>query len=137
MAEGMKSDKRELLSSKTPATGVAGVFSWPFVVRLPLLALMALGLAGCSDGPVDLSSPVEVYNTYCFACHDTGAAGAPRLDQVEFWQLAAGEKERLYENTLKGIRAMPRKGTCLACSDEQLKQTVDWMLEQSAPQASP
>jgi cytochrome c5 len=138
MASGVNSDMNNTASSKAPAASVAGAFSWLVIVKGPLVAIMAvLGLTGCSDGPVDLSSPADVYNNYCFACHDTGAAGAPRLDQVEFWQQVAGETERLYQNTLKGIRAMPRKGTCLACSDDQLKQTVDWMLEQSAAQASP
>lgn len=94
------------------------------------LCLSVVGmLAACSREP-DFNDPAVVYNTYCFACHDTGAAGAPLLSDQAFWQAAAKDKARLYQNTLKGVGAMPKKGTCFSCSDQQLQQTVDWMLQQ-------
>lgn len=111
-----------LKNKKAPAKFIAGAF----------LCLPAMLLNGCSRDEVNLNNPQAVYDNYCFACHDTGAAGAPRMDQAAFWQSAADQRERLYNSTIKGVRAMPKKGTCLSCSDEQLKQVVDWMLEQSA-----
>ncbi|MDX1695747.1 MAG: c-type cytochrome [Ketobacteraceae bacterium] len=117
---------------KALAASVAGAF---LRLRSGMIAGTTVALlAGCGQSGVDLDSPAAVYDNYCFACHDTGAAGAPTLEQSEFWKLAANEETRLYRNTLKGIRAMPRKGTCLACSDEQLKQTVDWMVERATTQ---
>lgn len=95
------------------------------------LCLSFCGLmAACSNDAVNLNDPAAVYGNYCFACHDTGAAGAPLLSNQAFWQQSVNDKARLYESTLKGVRAMPAKGTCLSCSDEQLKQVVDWMVQQ-------
>lgn len=93
------------------------------------LSLLSVSMTGCGSDEPALNSPQQVYDTYCFACHDTGAVGAPKLTDVEQWQarLKQGEPS-LLANTLKGVRAMPRRGTCLACSDEELRATVAWML---------
>lgn len=109
---------------KAPVTSVAGAF----------LCLSVLLTSGCANDDLNLDNPQAVYENYCFACHDTGAAGAPRLDQAEFWNAASANREQFYNSTIKGVRAMPKKGTCLSCTVEQLKQTVDWMLEQPSPQ---
>ena len=104
----------------------AGFFAGAFLcLGVPLLR------TGCDQAQPDLNDPQAIYDNYCFACHESGAAGAPRLSQVEFWQAAADQRERLYASTLEGVRAMPRKGTCLTCTDKQLKQVVDWMIKQS------
>lgn len=99
---------------------------------VPGLLAVCFGLAGCQPGAASLDSPVKVYETYCFACHDSGAAGAPRLNDAERWQilLASGEAQ-LVEHTIKGIRAMPPRGTCADCTDQQLADTVRWMLSQN------
>ena len=89
-----------------------------------------ISISGCSNDGVDLNNPAEVYGSYCFACHDTGAIGAPLLSNQAFWKKASSDMPRLYQITLQGIDAMPAKGTCLKCSDEQLKQVVDWMVQQ-------
>lgn len=108
---------------KAPCNRVAGAF---------LCFLFVIALPGCDKGAVDLDNPQAIYDNYCFACHDTGAAGAPRMDQAGFWQSVAADRTRLYESTIKGVRAMPRRGTCLSCSDDQLKRVVDWMVVSAA-----
>lgn len=109
-----------MLITKTALVSAIRAFFWSGI---------ALALLACEDQSVDLNSPQAIYDSYCFACHDTGAAGAPKLTNHEFWQAAAADKARLYKNTLSGVQAMPRRGTCLSCTDEQLQQTVDWMLQ--------
>jgi len=71
----------------------------------------------------------QVYNQFCFACHTTGVAGAPVLGDAEAWapRLAQG-MDLLWEHTVNGINAMPAMGTCMACSDEELRASVDYML---------
>lgn len=101
-----------------------------YLIRALLLLSLSL-LGACSEQGIDLDNPEVVYQNYCFACHDTGAAGAPRLSDHAFWQQAGNHTQRLYKSTLKGVRAMPAKGTCLSCTDQQLTQTVDWMLQQA------
>lgn len=74
-------------------------------------------------------SPIEAkYNQSCFACHGTGAAGAPRKGDVEAWKprLAQG-MDTLLEHTKKGYRAMPPKGMCFDCTDEQYVELITFM----------
>ena len=79
-----------------------------------------------SSGP---KSGEDVYNQFCFACHATGVSDAPIFGDAESWapRVAKGIEE-LYSSTLNGIGVMPAKGTCMACTDDELKATVDYML---------
>jgi cytochrome c5 len=71
----------------------------------------------------------EVYNTYCTACHAAGVAGAPKYGDAEAWEprLAKG-METLYQSTYNGLNIMPPRGTCSQCSDEELRNAVDYMV---------
>ena len=87
------------------------------------------GGAQTAGGPKD---PEQVYNTYCMACHMTGASNAPILGNVDQWasRLEKGT-ETLYQNAINGIGAMPALGICMDCSDEDIIATVDYILEKS------
>lgn len=82
--------------------------------------------AAAVTGPL---SGEEVYNQYCFACHAAGVGGAPAFADAAQWapRLDKG-LEILYSSTLNGIGTMPAKGTCMGCSDDELKATVDYMV---------
>lgn len=71
-----------------------------------------------------------VYNASCSACHGTGAAGAPKVGDKGAWgpRIAQG-KATLYQHALNGIRAMPPKGMCMTCSDDEIKAAVDFMIK--------
>lgn len=70
-----------------------------------------------------------IYNQFCAACHVSGVAGAP-LMTAEAWapRIAQG-MDVLYATTINGKGAMPPGGTCFDCTEEELKKTVDWMVE--------
>lgn len=70
-----------------------------------------------------------VYNTNCSACHGTGAAGAPKVGDKGAWgpRISQG-KPTLYQHALNGIRAMPPKGMCMTCSEDEIKAAVDYMV---------
>jgi|ETNmetMinimDraft_35_1059890.scaffolds.fasta_scaffold15780_2 cytochrome c5 len=72
-----------------------------------------------------------VYQQSCFACHGSGAAGAPLLGDAEGWALRL-EKGRdvMIENTLNGLNSMPARGLCVDCSDDDLTALVDYMTSQ-------
>ncbi|MEJ2088330.1 MAG: c-type cytochrome [Gammaproteobacteria bacterium] len=74
----------------------------------------------------------DVYNQFCFACHATGASEAPIFGDAEAWapRIAKGIDE-LMVSTLNGTGLMPPRGTCMACSDEELKATVEYMTSQA------
>ena len=73
-----------------------------------------------------------VYKKSCLSCHSTGAAGAPKLGNAGDWapRISKG-MEVLYANALKGINAMPPKGLCMDCTDEEIKVTVDYIIDNS------
>ena len=76
-----------------------------------------------------LGGPEQIYKTYCFVCHDSGVAGAPKLGDDAAWspRVATGI-DTLVEHVTKGYNAMPPMGTCSACSEADLKATVDYMI---------
>ena len=72
------------------------------------------------------------YQMSCNACHGTGAAGAPMLGDAEAWE-ARMEKgmEALMSNVINGVGAMPARGICMTCSDDDLQAIVNYMLAQN------
>ncbi|MCS5709701.1 cytochrome c5 family protein [Candidatus Berkiella cookevillensis] len=78
------------------------------------------------SGPTD---PKKIYDTYCTICHQTGIAGAPKFHNKADWEsrLAVGI-DALLQSAIKGKGGMPPKGTCMQCSDDALKATIEYML---------
>jgi cytochrome c5 len=70
------------------------------------------------------------YNQSCMACHTTGAAGAPVLGDTEAWneRLEKG-MDQVLANAINGIGAMPARGLCMSCSDDDLQALIDYMIE--------
>ena len=85
--------------------------------------------AAASSGP---RSGDDVYKTSCMACHDTGAAGAPKKGDKAAWapRIAQGI-DTVYTHAINGLNGMPPKGTCMTCSDDDIKAAVDFMVEAS------
>lgn len=72
----------------------------------------------------------KIFNDYCFACHGTGWEGAPVIGDSFVWDERIEKGlEVLVKNTIEGIDAMPSKGSCADCTDEELIATVKWMTE--------
>jgi cytochrome c5 len=78
-----------------------------------------------------LATGASIYQQSCFACHDTGAAGAPKRGDKAAWapRLAQGSQV-LYTAALKGINAMPPRGGSGA-SDADIKAAVDYIVMES------
>lgn len=73
---------------------------------------------------------VKIYQTYCSACHSIGAGGAPKTGDVSSWSARVSKgKETLYKNAINGINAMPAMGACPTCTNDDIKITVDYMLD--------
>ncbi|WP_320205182.1 c-type cytochrome [Legionella jordanis] len=72
------------------------------------------------------------YEKYCSTCHRDGIAGAPKLQSAD-WKprLDAKKMDGLIASATKGLNAMPPKGTCAECSEEDLKQAIEYMLPKS------
>lgn len=73
-----------------------------------------------------------IYEIYCSGCHASGAGGAPKFGDAASWNLALKKGiDNVYQSAIQGIGSMPAKGTCLSCSDEDIKQSVDYMIAAS------
>lgn len=95
-----------------------------------IIAAAAVAMLGGMN--VASASGDAIYKRVCFACHDTGAAGAPKVGDKAAWapRIAKG-MDALTNNTLNGINAMPPRGTCADCSDADLKGVVEYMVNNS------
>ncbi len=109
-------------------------------------AMTLVALAGCGDGGSSITatpgsvaagaavrSGEEVYNNFCASCHNPGLSGAPRLGDVEAWapRIAKGDA-LLLETTIAGVPpAMPPRGMCFDCSDEDLSAAIQYMVQNS------
>lgn len=105
--------------------------------RLAALLGTVLMVGGCGDGggaQTAAADPGEqTYNRFCFSCHQSGAAGAPRLGDAAAWgaRLEKGE-DALLASTINGIPpGMPARGLCMQCSDEELAAAIGFMLANS------
>lgn len=74
----------------------------------------------------------KIYDTKCFTCHASGVAGALKLGDKAAWapRIAAG-MDAMMAIVIKGKGAMPPKGTCVDCSDADLKGVVEYMVSKS------
>lgn len=81
---------------------------------------------------VGSQSAEEIYKASCSACHATDAIGAPMFGNASSWKdrIAKGE-DVLIKNAINGFNAMPPKGTCGACSEEDIANTVKYMVKNS------
>jgi len=69
-----------------------------------------------------------VYAAACAGCHAIGVAGAPKKGDVAAWdkRLAKGFDKTL-ANAISGLNAMPAKGLCMDCSDDELSAAIKFM----------
>ncbi len=84
-------------ASDSPATAVlAPTAAWPIVP--PTIT-------------ADLVAGKKIYTTYCFACHETGAAGAPkRGDPIAWKERLSQDMATIMAHVLNGYNAMPPRG---------------------------
>jgi cytochrome c5 len=88
-------------------------------------AATALAVSGPKSGQA-------VYDQFCFACHATGASGAPLFADTDAWAPRIDKgMETLMSSTLNGLGVMPAKGTCMSCTDAELQAAVDYLVEGS------
>ncbi len=84
--------------------------------------------AASSDGP---RSGEEVYQASCNSCHGAGVAGAPVTGDADAWSARVDKgMETLIDHAINGFNAMPAKGGCGSCSDEEIQAAVEHMVQQ-------
>lgn len=71
----------------------------------------------------------KIYKQYCFACHLTGVAEAPKTGDTEAWApRAATGFDALFTNVVNGKGAMPPRSGFPHLSDDELKAGIRYLL---------
>jgi cytochrome c5 len=72
----------------------------------------------------------DIVAKHCGACHTPGILGAPMIGDTAAWKARAdkeGGLDGILKTAIAGINAMPPKGTCADCSDEELRGAIQKM----------
>ena len=85
-----------------------------------------------ANAPKVLQAGNAVYAAVCAACHDSGAAGAPKLGDNGAWsaRLAQGY-DTLVKHAIEGIRAMPAKGGNPDLDNVEVERAVVFLANKS------
>ena len=89
-----------------------------------------------ATGTVDLAAGEQIYQSACFACHMTGVAEAPKLDDPAAWEprLAQG-MAGLIQSSINGKGAMPPKGGFAHLTEDDLRNAIEFMLDKAGVSA--
>ncbi|MEM1092596.1 MAG: c-type cytochrome [Pseudomonadota bacterium] len=86
-----------------------------------------LAFDGSTDGTL-------IYNNVCAACHTSGVAGSPKLESAAWEPRLAQGMDTLVQHAIEGYQGdaglMPARGGRMDLSDEQVRVTVQWMVDQ-------
>jgi cytochrome c5 len=76
----------------------------------------------------------KIYKEYCASCHAENPVidvKAPRMGDKQAWKKWQNTSEdALLARTLRGVGAMPARGGCFECSDENILQAIRYMKKQ-------
>ncbi len=76
------------------------------------------------------------YDTACAACHGQGVAGAPKVGDAAAWtERVAQGMDVMVDHAINGYQGkagfMPAKGGFANLSDDEVKEAVEYMVENS------
>jgi cytochrome c5 len=114
------------------------------LVKVAVLAsailFASINFANDSAEPMQVAALTEgfvaetTYMASCFACHSSGAAGAPKVGpgNADAWapRMEKG-LDAVVTNAINGLNTMPPKGLCFTCTDEDLRALVEYMVATS------
>lgn len=75
-------------------------------------------------------SGADVVAKFCNACHGIGLLDAPKNHDNAAWKTRADAKgglDGLVKSAIAGLGAMPPKGTCSDCSDDEMRAAIEEM----------
>ena len=95
------------------------------LIQAATIAVLSLSLSSLVNEADE--APVQ-YQSSCFACHSTGAAGAPKAGDTEAWEprFKIGING-LISSVRQGKGAMPPGGLCADCTDGDLQTLIEYM----------
>ncbi|WP_165474723.1 c-type cytochrome [Legionella nagasakiensis] len=113
---------------------------WGFLLLMMNIASITWG---SSHHPQDFLKEISGSNNagehivhhFCIHCHDRKPripVGAPRIGVTSDWEPRVKRGlDVLFKHTDEGLNAMPARGGCFECSDQQLLEAILVMLPQT------
>ena len=95
----------------------------------PVGQVYLVGSEPVAAEPTGPRDGATVYGTFCIACHASGVSGAPKTGDAGDWgpRIAQG-RDVLADHAINGFNAMPAKGSCMDCSDDEIKDAIEHMI---------
>jgi cytochrome c5 len=105
-----------------------------YFIPVTLTALTVTAIAVATSHSTPARSGEAVFATNCAKCHTGGIGGffssAPDIEDPEDWEaLTPKGLDALTANTITGVGDMAARGACAQCTDEEIRATVEYMLE--------
>ena len=89
-----------------------------------LFAIVSMVAATVAMAAPDMAK----YDKSCKVCHASGAAGAPKTGDAAAWEPRMSKgMDVLVQSVNNGLNAMPPKGMCFDCSDDEYKALIEYM----------
>jgi len=99
--------------------------------RIQPIAKIELAASGADAGKGSRSGE-DIVKAVCSACHQTGAAGAPKIGDKAAWAPRLGQGlEGLVKSATAGKNAMPPKGGAADASEIELARAIVFMTNKS------
>lgn len=94
------------------------------------IVIAVAGVLLVTSGIASARSGKEIYDSKCFVCHVSGVANAPKFGDKAAWapRIATG-MDAMLANVKNGKAAMPPKGTCMDCTDDEFKAAISYMVD--------
>ncbi|MBD3609779.1 MAG: cytochrome c5 family protein, partial [Gammaproteobacteria bacterium] len=96
--------------------------------KMLIALVVSMGFIGSA-----MADGKAVYQQACFACHGTGAAGAPKFGDKAAWKARIAQgMAKLNQHAITGFQGktgyMPAKGGRMDLSDDAVKSAVTYMV---------
>lgn len=122
MSSAMAAQDEAEVISRIKLVGEVCVQGKPCSVKTPVVAAAAAPAPGAAP-----RSGEEIFKAVCSGCHGAGVMGAPKFGTADWAPRVAKGKATLYQHALGGFNMMPAKGGCAVCSEQEIKNGVDYM----------
>lgn len=138
--ERMTFTKKILMTVVFACSGLCGfLLSWyihrPQVHQMQVIDNFHHPVSFVAQLSGDQHAGKQIFKEFCATCHAKKPyinIRAPRIGDKKNWQaLKMSGMPTLLKVTIKGAGAMPARGGCFECSDEQLQQAIQYILKHS------
>ena len=126
----------ESLAKRIGAVGSLKIMTTEEAAAARAEAAAAAASAAATEVAAMPADGESVYKTACFACHDTGVSGSPKIGDIPAWapRIAQGP-EVLLDHAINGFQGtagvMPAKGGVMTLTNEQVSAAVDYIIQAS------